>query len=135
MIEYYTKLGQLADTRKEKIYNHTRGSSHIQIEDALTLGKNSSTSQQSVAREKTKSSSESFYSAPDDYQLISSIEEEILLSKKDEVLPMHSSESMDLLNGNTVQCPGESHYCVEHLLITLADLLNLASVNLMHCFF
>ncbi|ENN76531.1 hypothetical protein D910_08319, partial [Dendroctonus ponderosae] len=108
MIDYYTKLGQLADMRKQKIYNHIRGNSHIQIDDALTLRKNNSSSKQSVAEEKAKSSSESFYSAPDEYQPISSTDEEIPLSKKDQVSSMHSSESMDLLNANTEQSTGSN---------------------------
>ncbi|CAG9773680.1 unnamed protein product [Ceutorhynchus assimilis] len=96
MIEYYTELCQAVDNRKAKIVKHIKTNTTIYIEDSPEKSKS-----------KANSSSESFFSVTsttEDIMETSGIEKDNVIeeqnNEKEEIRPVHSSESMDLLNAN-----------------------------------
>ncbi|XP_066246268.1 gamma-tubulin complex component 6 [Euwallacea similis] len=102
MIDYYAKLSQLAELRNKKINKHIKTVNTINIETAPiyeTMG-----SKHEFIQDKINSSSESFYSAPDENSLSPQSDEEYESLRSDEksreTLNILSSESMDLLNAN-----------------------------------
>lgn len=98
MIDYYSELCQVAEDRTEKIMNHVKTMSSIQI-DNVTIEKSQSNSPESSIQVKANSSSESFYSAPEDLET-AEIKLGEFLPIDEEPEAMRSSESMDLLNAN-----------------------------------
>ncbi|XP_050309188.1 gamma-tubulin complex component 6 isoform X2 [Anthonomus grandis grandis] len=101
MIDYYSELHRVSEERKEKIENHVKCITKIHIDTGI--GDKEFKSAESIP-EKINSSSESFYSVPNDVQMAESIDLESekgdLLKHSESQRKMHSSESMDVINAN-----------------------------------
>lgn len=110
MIDYYSELSHLAEVRKEKIANSIKSAAQLQIDTVLPIIDEENTSKDNLCQDRVNSSSESFYSAPDDHSNLPSEDEQEDQSKNAETEPLRSSVSLDRLNGNfdtnpTLQAP------------------------------
>ncbi|XP_030757168.1 LOW QUALITY PROTEIN: gamma-tubulin complex component 6-like [Sitophilus oryzae] len=104
MINYYSELYEAVENRNKKINSYMNNIKNIHI-DSLLIDKDNL--KNSTETDKQNSSSESFYSIPDDT--------ENKMETLEEPKPVvHSSESMDLLNanveGNKTENPIETEF-------------------------
>lgn len=100
MIDYYSELCHLAEVRKEKITNSIKSAAQLQIDSVLPIIEEQNTSKENLCQDKVNSSSESFYSAPDDHSNFPSEDEQEDQLKNADTPSLRSSVSLDRLNGN-----------------------------------
>lgn len=100
MIDYYSELSHLAEVRKEKITNSIKSAAQLQIDMVAPIIDEPNTSKENLCQDTVNSSSESFYSAPDDHSNLPSEDEQEEQLKNAEPQSVPSSVSLDRLNGN-----------------------------------
>lgn len=98
MIDYYSELSHLAEVRKEKIANSIKSAAQLQIDTVVPII--DEPSKENLCQDTVNSSSESFYSAPDDHSNLPSEDEQEEELKNAEMQSVPSSVSLDRLNGN-----------------------------------